>query len=118
MKPLIILLLASGCLFVYGCNGGSGAPMDIQAPSPDVHEATGSSSTDTVEITGTVTFVNLEGGFFTIQGNDGSTYTPINLPESFRKDGLEINALVRPRPDVMSIHMVGPIIEIVDILAD
>jgi hypothetical protein len=92
--------------------------MDIQAPSPDVHEATGSSSTDTVEITGTVTFVNLEGGFFTIQGNDGSTYTPINLPESFRKDGLEINALVRPRPDVMSIHMVGPIIEIVDILAD
>jgi hypothetical protein len=92
--------------------------MDIQAPSPDVHEATGSSSTDTVEITGTVTFVNLEGGFFTIQGNDGSTYTPTNLPESFRKDGLEINALVRPRPDVMSIHMVGPIIEIVDILAD
>ena len=89
--------------------------MDNQVPSPDVHGAKGSSSTETVQITGTVAFVNLEGGFFALQGDDGSTYTPINLPEGFRKDGLKIKALVRPRPDAMSIHMVGSLVEIVDI---
>ena len=60
-------------------------------------------------------YKNLAGGFFAIDGVDGRKYNPINLPESFRKDGLRVKITARLRMDAMSIHMYGAIIEIVDI---
>jgi hypothetical protein len=108
MKPCIVIFLMIVCIFlIHGGCVGAGAPRDSQ----------GASSTDAIEVTGTVVYVNLEGGFFAIHGDDGSKYNPINLPEAFRKDGLKIKALVRPRPDVMSIHMAGSIVEIIGIRA-
>jgi len=73
--------------------------------------------TDTIELEGTVVKNDLEGGFFAIEGVDGKTYEPINLPDAFRKDGMRVKATVRVRRDVRSIHMVGENVEIVDIAA-
>ena len=73
------------------------------------------SSADAIVLQGTVVKKDLEGGFFAIDGDDGKTYEPINLPDSFRKNGLRVTATVRIRNDVAGIHMTGDIVEIVDI---
>ena len=70
---------------------------------------------DTVEIQGTVVRKDLEGGFYAIEGDDGRTYDPINLPEFFKKNGLRVRVTARYKNDVVGIHMAGDIVEIVDI---
>lgn len=65
--------------------------------------------------TGTVRHYRLEGGFFAIAGDDGTTYDPVDLPAEFRQDGLRVRFRVRILPDRMGIHMVGPIVEVVEI---
>jgi len=64
-----------------------------------------------------VTFKDLEGGFYAIESFDGKKYDPINLPESFRKDGLKVRVTARPQRDVMSFRMYGEIIEVIRIEA-
>lgn len=76
-----------------------------------------SSDIDVFLIRGTVVQKNIEGGFFAIDGDDGEKYDPINLPASFRKNGLRVKIVARENKDVMTIHMYGTIIEIIDIEA-
>jgi hypothetical protein len=73
---------------------------------------------DTFELHGTVVYKDVEGGFFAIDGDDGKTYDPINLPDSFKINGLKVNITAKLRNDMGSIHMVGDIIEIVKIDAE
>ena len=49
--------------------------------------------------------------------NTGKKSDPINLPESFRKDGLKVRVTARPQRDVMSFRMYGEIIEVIRIEA-
>jgi hypothetical protein len=71
---------------------------------------------DTFELHGTVVYKDMEGGFFAIDGDDGKTYDPINLPDSLKINGLKVNITARFRKDVGGIHMVGDIIQIVNIV--
>src|SRR5512139_421225 len=41
-----------------------------------------------VHIVGVVRHREVEGGFFAIEGEDGTMYDPTNLPAAFQKDGL------------------------------
>ena len=66
----------------------------------------------TVQITGTVQYYEMEGGFYAIRGDDEVTYDPTNLPAAFRKDGLAVEAVAHLRDGVTSFHMVGPIVEL------
>ena len=68
-------------------------------------------------IVGNVTYKNIEGGFYAIDGDNGSKYDPINLPEPFRNDGLRVKVTARRKKDAMSLHMYGAIIEVVNIAA-
>ena len=65
-------------------------------------------------ITGVVKFHEIEGGFYAIQGADGVTYDPTNLPEEFRQDGLAVEAEVaQATPTVASsVRQVGTIVDI------
>ena len=67
---------------------------------------------DLVSGTGTVLWYALEGGFFAIRGDDGKVYDPINLPAAFKRDGVKVRFSAKVRRDMMSIHMVGEIVEI------
>jgi hypothetical protein len=67
------------------------------------------------DIDGVIRYHELEGGFYAIQGKDGETYNPINLPEQFRQDGLPVAARLRFREEMMGIHQAGPLVEIVEI---
>ena len=68
--------------------------------------------------TGTVKFLSLEGGFFAIVGDDGVAYDPTNLPSGFQRDGLRVRFEARLRRDLVGIHMVGPIVEVISIAAN
>jgi hypothetical protein len=110
-----ILILGLQFLALVSCmNQQSFVKSDDTASSKSV------SITDngTFEIQGTIVYKSLEGGFFAIESDDGKTYDPINLPETFKRDGLKVKVNAKLRKDVGSIHMAGDIIEIVNIAAE
>ena len=73
---------------------------------------------DAVRVTGVVHFYSLEGGFWAVRADDGVIYDPLNgLPAAFQREGLRVTMVVRVRKDVGGIHMVGPIVEILQIEA-
>ena len=56
---------------------------------------------------GMVIFVDLEGGFYGIRGDDGEDYYPLELEEEFRANGLRVSFESEPAKDVVTIHMWG-----------
>lgn len=70
---------------------------------------------DVIEETGTVQFVELEGGFYGIVTDDGQRYDPTNLAEAYQEDGLRVRFRARERDDMASIRMWGSIVEIISI---
>jgi hypothetical protein len=83
----------------------------------DVWEDGSVTPDEVVTITGTVQYLEIEGGVWTIEGTTSNaqsptTYQPINLPKSFRVDGQKVRVRARIREDMVSFQQVGPIIDI------
>jgi hypothetical protein len=72
-----------------------------------------SSRADVVVETGTIRFLDFEGGFYGIVGDDGRHYDPVNLDRLFRVDGLRVRFALRVIQDRFSIHMWGTVVSIV-----
>jgi hypothetical protein len=66
-------------------------------------------------VTATVSYMPLEGGFFGLRGDDGVTYDPTRLDPAFAQDGLRVRARLQVRNDLRGIHQVGPIVDVLDI---
>ncbi len=66
-------------------------------------------------IDGTVHFLNIEGGCWVIETQDGARYEPFGMPLEFETDGLRVRAAVKPKRDALSICMVGTLVEVVEI---
>lgn len=125
MKHIIhALLIFIGAVTIIGCKDTSDTSTQIANTEPNVSEPNETASAesptmpiaeDTFEIMGTVTYKHIEGGFYAIDGDDGRKYDPINLSDSFRKDGLKVKVTARLKKDAMSFHMYGAIIEVVNI---
>jgi hypothetical protein len=103
---IVLLMGVAAC--AKGANGGDEAGW--VTPNPAAEEAG-----TKVMITGVVSHVELEGGFYAIRGDDGMTYDPTNLPPAFQRDGLKVEAEARRRDDMMGVHQVGPIVQLVRI---
>jgi len=67
-----------------------------------------------VSDTGTVVFLDLEGGFFGIADDHGRHWDPTNLSQAFKADGLRIRfkGIVT---DLPTIHMWGRTVELTSI---
>lgn len=65
--------------------------------------------------TGTVRFIDVEGGFFGIMGDDGKHYDPINLDEEFQINLLRVRFQANICENQDSFHMWGILVEIVEI---
>lgn len=64
---------------------------------------------------GTVEYFTFEGGFWAIDGDDGTVYEPTeDLPPGFEKAGLRVGFLAR-MTDYPSFRMAGPVVELLDI---
>jgi hypothetical protein len=72
---------------------------------------------DIRNITGTVRHFSIEGGFYAIRGDDSVTYDPTNLAASDQVDGLRVQARVAVQKDMGNTHMVGPIVNILQLTA-
>lgn len=70
---------------------------------------------DIIEGTGTVQYVELEGGFYGIVGDDGTRLDPANLDDAFKEDGLRVHFRAREKEDAVGFHMWGTIVELVSI---
>src|SRR6266536_963543 len=68
-----------------------------------------------MQVAGTVQFNALEGGFYAIRGDDGVTYDPTNLPACYKADGLRVEVTFKVRRDLVSFHMVGPLVDLLSI---
>ncbi len=68
-----------------------------------------------IVLKGTVKFINLEGGFYGIVGDDGKNYLPINLSKEFKIDGVRVKFEGKIRNDILTIYMWGEPIEITKI---
>lgn len=56
---------------------------------------------------GTVIFVNLEGGFYGIIGDDGTNYYPLQLDDQYKVDGLRVAFEYEPVKETVTIQMWG-----------
>lgn len=66
--------------------------------------------------TGTMSWVELEGGFWGIVTTSGGKYLPTNgVPESLKKDGLPVRGTVNVRKGYMTMQMWGTPVEVVTI---
>jgi hypothetical protein len=92
---------------------------DVAFPSSDTSTSPGGTAPPPAEailrLTGTVHHLDLEGGVYVIRTEDGTQYRPVELPEEFRVDGLAVEAEAKRRDDLMSVDMVGPAVELLDI---
>jgi hypothetical protein len=86
---LLILLAIGAAALACGClDAGTGPEAAITA-------------------SGTVTYIDLEGGFYGIVASDGARYLPLNLPAEFREDGLSVSFEAEPEEDVATIQQWG-----------
>ncbi len=93
------------------CLGPIAALGGCHNPSP-ADSKTGAIPAQTV--TGTVCYMDVEGGFYGIVTDDGKKLDPVNLPQEFQKDGLRIRARVEPLHDRVSIRMWGTPVRIIE----
>ena len=61
---------------------------------------------------GTVTYVDLEGGFYGILGDDGKKYDPLDLDPEFQEDGLRVAFHATEAQGMGSFHMWGTIVNL------
>ena len=66
-------------------------------------------------ITGTVRYLELEGGFYGLVADNGERYDPVNLPREYAKDGLRVKFQVKEKKGAVGFHMWGKIVEIIRI---
>lgn len=64
---------------------------------------------------GTVTYIDLEGGFYGIIADKGGRYLPLNLNESYRVDGMRLTFVGEVKRDTATIQQWGTPLEIIDI---
>lgn len=96
LQKVIFLALAVALLATAGCRGTTHAK-------------------ELISETGTVRYVDLEGGFFGIVGDSGKRYEAIGLGREFQKDGLRVRFVAKERDDLASVRQWGVIIELVKV---
>ena len=94
----VVLALLAAAALVLACGCIDGGPAE-----------------ETVTASGTVNYVDLEGGFYGIVADDGARYLPQNLPAEFAEDGLGVTFTAKVLEDVATIQQWGTPIEIIEI---
>ena len=73
-------------------------------------------STGMISVKGTVKYQALEGGFYGIEGDDGTHYDPVSpLPEEFQQPGLRVKFKARKNENLVGFHEWGMYVEVLEI---
>jgi len=65
-----------------------------------------------VHQTGTIRYIDIEGGFYGIIGSDGKNYEPVNLRPEFQLEGKEVTFTAEIHEEIESIYMWGTPVEV------
>ncbi|NQT22808.1 MAG: hypothetical protein HQ579_05130 [Candidatus Omnitrophica bacterium] len=84
--------------------------MPCIASEPDTCE-----DSDIIVITGKIQHYSFEGGFYGIEGNDGTVYKPLGLSEGFKIENLHVKVRGRLIKNILPFKPWGTPIEIIDI---
>jgi len=105
---VIIIFLISVLLYCSSERGtkNKSLPQNTDANAKETSRLTEDNG-EIRNMTGTVVFHEIEGGFYGIEADDGKKYNPINLDESFRKDGLRVKFDANLKKGMVGIHMWG-----------
>ncbi|HKL88712.1 MAG TPA: hypothetical protein VJ884_06870 [Salinibacter sp.] len=104
---MLVLGLLAG---LAGCASEERPPGATSSPStPDTTVAD-----DVIQGTGTIRYVDLEGGFYGIVAEDGTKYDPTPLPDSLQEDGLSVRFQLKEK-DVLTTRMWGTPVEVIRI---
>jgi hypothetical protein len=110
---LLVLLVAGigggagGCASKNGAGGSKESSDAVPTPTPG--------DPDLITHSGTVRWLDLEGGFYGIVADDSTKYDPIDLDARFRRDGLRVRFDARRATNQMSIRQWGTLVTIVRI---
>jgi hypothetical protein len=99
LRFLSLLLIG---VLLMGCRSMQNAD---DAPDPE----------DVISDTGTVRYIDLEGGFYGLIADDSTRYLPDSLDASFRQDGLRVRFRARVREDAVTTQMWGQPIDLLNI---
>jgi len=105
LATFLVLACTSLALAGGGCGGASRSAAPTPTPG-DPSLITGS---------GTVRFLDLEGGFYGIVADDSSRYDPGELDPRLRRDGLRVRFDLRKLEGAMSIRQWGTLVTVVRI---
>lgn len=116
----LFLVLALASVALAGAGGCGGGSRDQNQPSATPTNRPGPAVPtpgDPTLITGsgTVRWLDLEGGFFGIVADDSARYDPGELDPFFRRDGLRVRYDLRKVEGAMSIRQWGTIVTVVRI---
>ncbi len=81
----------------------------------DLLHAQDEDGADVVQITGRIKHFSYEGGFYGIDGDDGTAYKPMRLDLSFQVEGLRVKAKARLIEVELLTHGWGTPIDIIEI---
>ncbi len=107
MTARLFVCLASALICACGCGQSS------TSTPPAVNDQ---SAQKPIEVIGTIQWFSIEGGFWAIRGSDGKVYDPSSPLESrWQTPDLPVRAVLRVRSDLVSVHMVGVIVDVLQI---
>ncbi len=73
------------------------------------------STTPPLHLTGYVDYINTNGGFWGIIGDDGQKYQPTNLPHKLRTSGLPIKFDAKINDNIVTTFMWGTIVDVTNV---
>ncbi|WP_342676535.1 hypothetical protein [Methanofollis sp. UBA420] len=108
MTALALVALLCGAVLIGGCTGTDSGKELNETPDRTMNE------TPIATITGTVTYIDLEGGFYGIVADDGTRYLPLDLDPAFEQDNLSVTFTVE-KVDVATIQQWGTPVKVISI---
>ncbi|MBP2145002.1 hypothetical protein J2129_000456 [Methanofollis sp. W23] len=113
--PVVLAVVALLCsaVLIAGCTGTDRGEEVNETVNETVTET--GTMPDGITGTGTVTYIDLEGGFYGIIGDDGEHYLPLDLDEAFERDGLEVRFTLAPADEIVTIQQWGRPVYVVSI---
>jgi Protein of unknown function (DUF5818) len=67
-----------------------------------------------MKVEGTIERIEMGTGTWALNGNDGTTYELKDAPKQLQKDGLKVRIEGQIRDDLMTLAMIGPVLEVTD----
>lgn len=111
-------IAALALALLLGCRAGANQGSEVNRPDsgPPAAQEPMTDST-TFRASGTIHSVNIEGGCWRFDAQDGKHYeiSQSSAPSGLLVDGKQATLTLRPRPDLMSTCMIGPIVEVVKV---